>query len=459
MKSPWKILIADDAEDIHTITQLTLKDIQFQGAPLKFYSAFTAEETLKVLKQEPDMAVLILDVIMETPQAGLDIIQTIRQEMGLFDLRILLRTGQPDSLVEDQVMENYDINDFLDKNEMTVTKLRSALHTAIRGFMSFRETRRTSLLFEKLSTIPALLANQETRKVLTNLGLIQGRELLSFFPEFNLHLHQASHHPETPVLWSRVFSLSGEQTLVAYIEGAPLTLPSELEQALSIWFHQLESALQQVALIQELRHHTLELSTSLLEKETLLKEIHHRVKNNLQILISLLNVHDKSQTLPDISNRIQAMALIHEHLYKSNSLSQVDLGLYLKQLSTTFMQSQDAPGTIEVILPPDPVWLNLEEILPCGLLTNELLTNAWKYAQPQSPKEPLQVSLSDDLGISVSVQDHGPTLKKPKGSASEQGLGLELAQLLAQQLGGTLKISHRVGTLATLHFHPKGAKR
>lgn len=131
---PWKILIADDDDDVHVATKLVLKEFSFKGRLLEFFHAYTGVETCELLQQNPDIAVIFLDVVMETPDAGLRAVKRIRDDMSNKDVRIILRTGHPGLASEDAVVGDYEINDYKTKSEMTSLKLHTSIITALRSY-------------------------------------------------------------------------------------------------------------------------------------------------------------------------------------------------------------------------------------------------------------------------------------------------------------------------------------
>lgn len=133
-KTPWKILIADDEADVHVATKLVLKWFSFEGRSIQFLDAYSGDEACEVLKQHPDTAMIFLDVVMETEHAGLDTVKRIRGELDNQMVRIVLRTGQPGSAPEEDVIINYHINDYKAKSEMTTKKLFTTVVAALRSF-------------------------------------------------------------------------------------------------------------------------------------------------------------------------------------------------------------------------------------------------------------------------------------------------------------------------------------
>ncbi len=128
---PWKILIVDDEEEVHRVTRLALSGFTHDGRALLFIDAYTGREAMMRMAQETDVAMVLMDVVMETDHAGLDAVQHIRQQLGNSSTRIVLRTGQPGEAPEREVITRYDINDYRDKTELTAQKLFTLLYTGL----------------------------------------------------------------------------------------------------------------------------------------------------------------------------------------------------------------------------------------------------------------------------------------------------------------------------------------
>lgn len=128
---PWKVLIVDDEEEIHQVTRLALGGFMHDGRSLRFIHAYTGREAIEVMLREPDIALVLMDVVMENDHAGLDAVQHIRQQLGNRMTRIVLRTGQPGQAPERDVITRYDINDYRDKTELTAQKLFTLLYTGL----------------------------------------------------------------------------------------------------------------------------------------------------------------------------------------------------------------------------------------------------------------------------------------------------------------------------------------
>ncbi len=133
-RATWRILVVDDDADVHSTTLFALKNVEMQGRPLEFLHAYSAHEARAMLERDPGIAVVLLDVVMERPDAGLQLVRQIREELGLIRLRIILRTGQPGYAPEVEAIRGYDINDYRTKSELTRTKLYTAVAAAVRSY-------------------------------------------------------------------------------------------------------------------------------------------------------------------------------------------------------------------------------------------------------------------------------------------------------------------------------------
>lgn len=133
-KKSWKILLVDDEDEVHVVTRLALHDFSFAGRHLDFISAYSGAEARQLLAEHPDIAIVLLDVVMETDDAGLEVARFIRQELGNHFVRIVLRTVQPGLAPERRVLKVYDINDYRAKTELTQDRLFSVIYTALSSY-------------------------------------------------------------------------------------------------------------------------------------------------------------------------------------------------------------------------------------------------------------------------------------------------------------------------------------
>jgi diguanylate cyclase (GGDEF)-like protein/PAS domain S-box-containing protein len=131
---PWKVAVVDDEKAVHAVTRLVLRDFRFKNRPIEILSEYSAAGAKRLMLEHPDIAVLVLDVVMEAGDAGLGVVKYLREELNNSLVRIMLRTGQPGEAPEHQVISDYDINDYKEKSQLTASKLKSALTTALRTY-------------------------------------------------------------------------------------------------------------------------------------------------------------------------------------------------------------------------------------------------------------------------------------------------------------------------------------
>ena len=203
------------------------------------------------------------------------------------------------------------------------------------------------------------------------------------------------------------------------------------------------------------------LNLSLHEKESLLREVHHRVKNNLQVITSLLrletsrsSIPDTKRVLKDMQGRILSMALLHETLYRSGRFGQVDLANYLQTLSQQVFRASSASGFLRLELDLSPVQVPIEQAIPCGLIANELLTNSLKHGFAETVSGEVRVELGQDAQgeIRFRVSDTGVGLPGDFETKRGKSLGLQLVSDLTRQLGGRLEIGPGPGAGFTVFF-------
>ncbi|MEG4071275.1 ATP-binding protein [Microcoleus sp. Pol14C2] len=130
----WKVLVVDDEAQVHTATEISLRKFVFENKSLTFINAYSAREAKQLIQENPDVAIILLDVIMETDDAGLNFVKYVREVLGNQLVRIILRTGQPGQVPEKSIIINYDINDYKTKTELTTSKLYTTMLTALRSF-------------------------------------------------------------------------------------------------------------------------------------------------------------------------------------------------------------------------------------------------------------------------------------------------------------------------------------
>jgi two-component sensor histidine kinase len=210
------------------------------------------------------------------------------------------------------------------------------------------------------------------------------------------------------------------------------------------------------------------LRASLEEKDVLLKEVHHRVKNNLAAIMGLIDLQEQSSdeqtraAMTDLSNRIRSMSLVHEQLYQSENFARIDFQDYLNVLTAHLRSSYQSSRNVHVSVAASGVKMGLDSAVPCGLLITELVTNAFKYAFPAgqtcSGASGCEVAVSaewDGAAYTLTVADNGVGLPAGLDWTKTKTMGLLLVKMLGQhQLQGKIEVDYTGGTRFRLRFVP-----
>ncbi len=217
-----------------------------------------------------------------------------------------------------------------------------------------------------------------------------------------------------------------------------------------------------------------QLKDSLKEKEVLLKEIHHRVKNNLQVISSLLyiqskNIKDKKalELFKDSENRVRSMALVHEKLYRSENLININLEEYLRSLTYHLLQTYSINGKhIDIQIRVRNIQLTVEKAIPCGLIISELVSNSLKYAFPEDREGTIRVELFSEeknqnmdgavKACTLIVSDNGIGFPEGLDFQNTESLGMQLVRNLTRQMDGVIELDRSSGTSFKIHCHIHG---
>lgn len=281
------------------------------------------------------------------------------------------------------------------------------------------------------------------------------------------------------VLWNSapVYQPDGKTISSTIAHGQDITERKKSEDELRQKNDNLIALNKELTVTQEELHQNIEklclreqdLSRALVEKEVLLSEIHHRVKNNLTAFISLLSLEGSTEDTPagkmlkqDLQNRAWSMALIHETLYRTNMFDEVDMGMYLTSLLDQIVNTFKTTRPVKVVVDADGVMLDIQRATPAGLIINELVTNSFKYAFPESfdlsanrnfPPN-ITIALLKNKGMyELSVRDNGIGLPPGMDLTKTQSLGLKLVNFLAKhQMRANVEVNTTAGTEFVFRF-------
>ena len=230
-RTPWKIAIIDDEEGVHDVTKLTLKTFNFEDRPVEFLSAYSGEEGLTLFRETPDIALAFVDVVMETDDAGLKLVDAIRNELNNHTTRLILRTGQPGQAPEEDVIRSYDINDYKAKTELSSIKLKSCVYTAIRSFRDIRTIERGKRGMEEvLQSSSSVLASQS----LSQFGSAVLKQILTLLNLNNSVLYLTTQHTD---LYgdTKMTVLGASGDLLTLCEpGISTHIPSDIEEKVAL---------------------------------------------------------------------------------------------------------------------------------------------------------------------------------------------------------------------------------
>ena len=216
--------------------------------------------------------------------------------------------------------------------------------------------------------------------------------------------------------------------------------------------------------ITDRRQYENQIETSLREKEVIIKEVHHRVKNNMQVISGFLQLQsnyvkdpESAEMLNECQRRVRSMALVHEKLYQSKHIGFINVAEYIKSLTSELQESYVVQADIKFEVDVESININLDTAIPCGLIINELLTNSLKYAfrGKSSGTVGISLHLSPDHRFTLMVSDDGVGLPENFDINSTATLGMQLVHVLVRQLGGTVAITSQNGTIFIITFPEK----
>jgi len=485
-RGAWTILIVDDEPEVHVVTKLVLKDKTIFGRRLEFIDGMDSKQAMDILRREEGIAVILLDVVMETDDAGLLLARWIREDLHNSDVRIILRTGQPGRAPEARIMVDYEINDYKEKTDLTTDKLFSSVVNAIRGYRDIKKIQGSKHGMEMILNASPNLFQMQSLKLFASGVLTQLISLLNatqdaVFLDISGFAAQArpsgytilagagkyrdlvdsrlenSISPAMLALLDGAMSgnnsafkdgtfvtsienPAGEKSVI-FLEGCP-NLEDIDQRLVALYCTNVSAAFSNICLFEEIKQ-------QLAEKRMLLSEIHHRVRNNLQVLISLIHLseldNDQSsqQILDSTKERMATMSSVLDHIYSEKD-ERVDFAAVVDDIVSDILTAdahQGKRGAVSVTV--DDFQLPIEKAMPCALIINELLMLG--LGHNPSPGEGFAISLQL---VNEHQGGHSIILKLPASfSLSLSSLTTKLLSSLAEQLDGDFKRQSDAGTL------------
>jgi len=511
--SAWKILVVDDEPDVHAITKLSLKNFRFADRKVEFLNAMSGAEAMDILRANPDIAAALIDVVMETEDAGLRLVKFIREELNNHAIRLIIRTGQPGSAPERYVIDHFDIDDYKEKTELIADKLYTTLRSAIKAYRDLSIIQRNRHGLEKiLNSAPQLHRLQPMEEFLEGvliqviglchlgehnlisangfIALIEdgdkfsiragtGRFIKHVSPEELEKIRRALHYSESslpPV--SILIPLKIREYIRGFIYLEDASLTSEEERHLiDIMVQQCTIAFENLDLYQQL-----EISNKINErKNRFLGMAAHDLRNpigGMKTIFELLRMSlgdrlsaedaelmDMGKVLADTSINLVSDLL---DIAKIES-GKLDLELRPTDLMVVVMQSLAAVRFISeskhipiLYEPAEMPDMMLDPKRMQQVVVN-LLSNAIKYSHPHT-KVKISVSESDkevvltvkDAGQGIPADDIGklfqPFVKanvKSTGGEQSTGLGLVICKKITEAHGGRIWVESQISVGTT----------
>ena len=263
-----------------------------------------------------------------------------------------------------------------------------------------------------------------------------------------------------------IAKLNNETNRLRFIKNGILLFSIIVTIFFGIIFYSYQNSKKQRSIIGKQKSELLDrnyiIQEALSEKEVLLKEIHHRVKNNLQIISSLLNIQAQNiqdinvrETIKEGQSRLQAMSLIHQNLYQSEELDAINIEHYFGELTNYLRELYNGKSSNVIIsITAKDLFFDIDTAIPLGLIVNELVSNSFKYAFKENPNGIIKIAIDsqDDLNYQLTVSDNGKGMPSDFHLNESKSLGLKLVTILSRQLRGSLHFEIGQGTTFAIKF-------
>ncbi|MBI1206409.1 MAG: response regulator [Azospirillum sp.] len=506
--TPWKVLVVDDEPDVHTMTALILADLRFKGRPAAFLGAYSAAEARIILNEVPDIAVALIDVVMEEDHAGLGLARMIREDIGNREIRIILRTGQPGQAPQRQVVIDYDINDYRAKGGLSADDLFIAVMSALRAYdhiISIESTvaERTRALSQSREALRAILANSPVA-----VAALRGDGRLVFVNREMAKLIGVSEHHLVGYDFAALFDDRADHARLvrAMLERGPLRdvemrlrradgaafwalMSGDIadfdgEPAYLNWIYDISQRKQTEVRVKEAKDQA---ERATLAKSAFLATMSHEIRTPMNGVLGMLELLEQSPLQP---TQAETVATVRESA--TGLLRIIDDILDFSKIEAGRLDLEHVPlsitavvDTVAGMLSPNAWRKQLElvtfvdpEVPPAMLgdpvrlrqILFNLGGNSVKFTERgriilrvapigrQGDRTLLRFSVSDTgIGIDPAIQpglfeayvQAGPSTTRRYGGT---GLGLSICRRLTEMMGGTIGVESEVGQGATFWF-------
>jgi len=458
----FKLLIVDDEQEIHVMTKLVLADYKYLDHGLEFISTYSGKEAKQILKSQDDIACCLLDVVMETKDAGLEVARFIREEMNNPRIRIVLRTGQPGKAPEKDVILNYDINDYKEKTELTTQKLFTTITTALRSYMHLVELDEKNM---EIQSKNILLNEEVARRIVAESNLTKYNRSLERMIEsktqrLNDALTSLKVTEKQLFITQKAAIVSDLSTISLKTLDASNTMIDTNLKKMNLYRQQITFLLEKFNTLETIitLHHGTRQELEQAAKENIDMILAYKKDMDLEMVLerypriiedSLIGIRQISQTINDIRTFVD----ISDEDWAPTNPNQI-----LNNLSTHHafeekkidiqLDLQDLP---EVILPKKNITKVIHAIIDNALIamhTKGIICVSSRYEDPH-----ILLTISD-IGEGIS-KENLPHVFTPYFSGWEdggKGLGLSFAKSVFLSFGGDIRIGSTdgEGTMVTL---------
>ena len=460
----FKLLIADDENEVHIMTKLVLADYEYQNKGLEFISAFSGKEAKEMIREHPDIACILLDVVMETEDAGLDVARFIREEEKNKKIRIILRTGQPGKAPEKEIILGYDINDYKEKTELTTQKLFTTVTTAFRSYNHLKDLEEKSREIESKNV---RLNEEIARRIVAESNLTKYNRSL----EKMIQIKSARLEEALIALEARELEILQARKVAMVSDISSATLSSLDESGTHIlsnlntingYRHEMTLLLEKYQALQEIiLAHEKEEDIPKAVTETIQDIDDHKIRVDLAAILKAYPkiIDDSTRGIEQIHEAVSDMRLVIES--GRETPQGADINQIIEDAVREVRSSLDSKVDVQMDLSEIPVLA-----LPKDDFRSALAAVIKNGFQAMGTKGIISISSQDqegevlirisDVGCGISPE-HLPHVFKPYFTGTKKntrGLGLSLARHILLNCNGDIEITSTLleGTCVTIRL-------